>query len=75
MSDVDEGEEESPSQPCSVCGLNRSQYARTPCHVCRRLGMFCIELGWFFRELAIRGLVAQADETAVAELAKMARRR
>jgi hypothetical protein len=37
--------------------------------------MFCIELGWFFRELAIRGLVAQADETAVAELAKMARRR
>lgn len=75
MSDVDEGDEESPSQPCSVCGLNRSWYARTPCRACHRLGMFCIELGWFFRELAICGLVAQADEAAVAELARMAKRR
>jgi len=37
--------------------------------------MFCIELGWFFRELEICWLVAQADEAAVAELARMAKRR
>lgn len=75
MSDVDEGDEESPSLPCSVCGLKRSRYVRTPCLACHRLGMFFIELGWFFRELAIRGLVAQADAAAVEELAALARRR